>query len=304
MLHRSHDSPSGHLLPCVHPTHTLPHTLLDKNPHSGHTTLDTHYLTHTPPLHTTPPWTHTPLNTHPGHTPVAVSLHTLGGVFLANENSKCQVLTIFSWGGGVFLATQTESAKSWPNFHWLGGGVITLDQVKPKVPTHLKIFISGVGGGGGGGIGYSGHHSPQIFEWDIFATIKICTTCVESNEHLVIILCNTREITPQQLLSSWQAVRCLFTWTDIYGLSNKTFFVFRLLHLKTKHVICPKLCRIYIDKFRTYPSRLKFFHFHANFSNIRPNNRLASHSSPRHVLVLLIFRKILVSARFCGECAR
>ena len=59
----------------------------------------------------------------------------------------------------------------------------------------------------------------------------------KANEHLVITLCNIRDVTPQQLLSSWQAVRCLFTWIDICRLHNKTSFVFRLLYLKTKLVI-------------------------------------------------------------------
>ena len=39
-----------------------------------------------------------------------------------------------------------------------GGGGGTLDEVKPKVPTSLTIFIWKVGGG------YSGYHIAQILE--------------------------------------------------------------------------------------------------------------------------------------------
>ena len=60
-----------------------------------------------------------------------------GGVFLATQNSKCQVLTKFSLGGGgggggwYSWQLKTQSPKSWPTFHFRvggGGGVFLASQ--------------------------------------------------------------------------------------------------------------------------------------------------------------------------------
>ena len=58
-----------------------------------------------------------------------------------------------------------------------------------------------------------------------------------TNEHLVITLCNIRDVNHKQLLSVWQVVRSLFTWTDTCGLYNKTSFCLSVVAPENKGVI-------------------------------------------------------------------
>ena len=145
-------------------------------------------------------------------------------------------------GGWCSWLLETESAKSWPN-------LLLWTKSNPKSQPLWEFSFPG-------GWGILDTTVLKYLRGIYLQQKKICTTCVESNEHLVITLCNTRDVTPQQLLSSWQAVRCVFTWTDICGLSNKTFFC---------RVICPNQCRIYCDNFRTppppAPPPAQFLHF-------------------------------------------
>ena len=75
----------------------------------------------------------------------AISLHTQvafmgrgGGVLWANSNPKSLNLAKFSFGG-YSGPTKFQGPSIWPSFHWERG--VTLDQLKPEVPTSLTIFI-------------------------------------------------------------------------------------------------------------------------------------------------------------------
>ena len=56
----------------------------------------------------------------------------LGGVLLATQNSKCQVLTKFAFGSVYSWQPKTQSPKSWSNFHFRGKGGI-LGNLIPKL---------------------------------------------------------------------------------------------------------------------------------------------------------------------------
>ena len=155
-----------------------------------------------------------------------VSTHLGGGLFLAIQNSKCQVILTMQWGGGVYSwLIKTQSAN----------------QVLIKFS-----FWGGGRGGGGAGAGTLGTVDTTVLKssniWvGYICNKKNCTTCVESKEHLVTTLCNTRDITPHQLfcydLGRLSGV-CLPGLISADYLTKHSF-VFRLLHLKTKRAICP-----------------------------------------------------------------
>ena len=88
--------------------------------------------------------------------PARPSILRVGWVLWTNSNPRSLNLAklSFSGGGGSFHfqgwlysgQTQIQSPSIWPGVHFQGLGM--LNQLKPKVPISLTIFISRKGGGG------------------------------------------------------------------------------------------------------------------------------------------------------------